>query len=555
MEQFFVFFSYISTYHILMISEILFLLVSRKRDLLFKITAIFFPAILSVYFLVAQETLLTYLSFSSIKTLSVHYKPILSVFCLVNLITNLYVLRQNHRSNTKSSIIEIIINSLYCNFSILYILSDNLIFMFIILEIMAVLASTLIFLGNSRNYKDINAILYIITHILSGSLILVGAIGMLNNGLSLQITSLHYIINQSSDSIVLYISYYLLLIGCLINVAVPPFYLWFVKCYSSITSASFLSLITFTTKASLVILIKLFPGLDFLKYFGICAIIYGFIYACIEQNLIRTLCYLGLGQIGIVIVIISKNALANANLYIWVHILYKTLLSLVFIEFYHLYGFVNKSDITRTNSLVLNFGFLVSFLMLISFPWTLTYIVKHRLLTEAPIYTFYLMLFMQISNFIALPIKNIFFSKEISLNRSPDVYCKAGILLLSSIIIILNVFLMYPDSDHLSVSINTFIILIAGFVLSMIINIKHKDMLNYDISTFIWNRICSKFVYLKCILGISKHLAKKTFFNQFNLITYFCISSIKYLRIIHTQQTSIFIVFMIFTIMFTILTL
>ena len=55
---------------------------------------------------------------------------------------------------------------------------------------------------------------------------------------------------------------YIMLIGMLINIAAFPFSGWMVKYYPKASPSGFLYLISFTTKVSVILLAKIFLGLE-----------------------------------------------------------------------------------------------------------------------------------------------------------------------------------------------------------------------------------------------------------------------------------------------------
>ena len=84
-----------------------------------------------------------------------------------------------------------------------------------------------------------------------------------------------------------------------------------------------LYLISFTSKISII---KLFSG-----FFGLSMVIYGGIYACIEDNIKRVVCYLTVSQLGFMLIAVgAKSQQANLGIIVFlsVHILYKALFGL-----------------------------------------------------------------------------------------------------------------------------------------------------------------------------------------------------------------------------------
>jgi multicomponent Na+:H+ antiporter subunit D len=121
----------------------------------------------------------------------------------------------------------------------------------------------------------------------------------------------------------------MILIGILINAAAPPLSAWLADAYpeSSPTGSVFLS--AFTTKTAVLALILLFPGEPVLIWIGIYMIMYGIIYALLENDARRILAYSIVNQVGFMVCAIgigSQLALNGAAAHAFAHIVYKALL-------------------------------------------------------------------------------------------------------------------------------------------------------------------------------------------------------------------------------------
>ncbi|MDX1580700.1 MAG: proton-conducting transporter membrane subunit, partial [Alphaproteobacteria bacterium] len=122
---------------------------------------------------------------------------------------------------------------------------------------------------------------------------------------------------------------WMMLIGILINAAAPPVSAWLADAYpeSSPTGSVFLS--AFTTKTAVLALILLFPGEEILIWVGLYMVMYGIIYALLENDARRILAYSIVNQVGFMVTAVgigTQMALNGAAAHAFAHIIYKALL-------------------------------------------------------------------------------------------------------------------------------------------------------------------------------------------------------------------------------------
>jgi len=123
--------------------------------------------------------------------------------------------------------------------------------------------------------------------------------------------------------------HWMILIGILINAAAPPLSAWLSDAYpeSSPTGSVFLS--AFTTKTAVLALILLFPGEPLLIGIGLFMVMYGIIYALLENNIRRILAFSIVNQVGFMVCAVgigTEMALNGAAAHAFAHIIYKALL-------------------------------------------------------------------------------------------------------------------------------------------------------------------------------------------------------------------------------------
>ncbi|MGY5808870.1 Na(+)/H(+) antiporter subunit D [Rhizobium sp. LEGMi198b] len=122
---------------------------------------------------------------------------------------------------------------------------------------------------------------------------------------------------------------YLILVGFILNAAVPPLNAWLTDAYpeATVTGAVFMS--AFTTKTAVYVLARAFPGTELLVWLGTAMALYGVIYAVLENDCRRLLAYHIVSQVGYMVAGIgigTEMAVNGATSHAFAHILYKALL-------------------------------------------------------------------------------------------------------------------------------------------------------------------------------------------------------------------------------------
>jgi len=122
---------------------------------------------------------------------------------------------------------------------------------------------------------------------------------------------------------------YLIMIGFMLNAAVPPIHAWLPDAYpeASVTGAVFMC--AFTTKTAVYVLARGFPGFEALAIMGAIMTVYGVGYAAIENDARRILAYHIVSQVGYMVCGIgigTAMAVNGAISHAYAHIIYKALL-------------------------------------------------------------------------------------------------------------------------------------------------------------------------------------------------------------------------------------
>lgn len=121
----------------------------------------------------------------------------------------------------------------------------------------------------------------------------------------------------------------LILIGFLLNAAVPPLHSWLADAYPEATPTGIVFLSVFTTKTAIYALIRGFPGMPLLIVLGAIMAVLGVMYAVNENNCQRVWCYHLISQNGYMVTGIgigTELGLNGAVSLAFTNILYKALL-------------------------------------------------------------------------------------------------------------------------------------------------------------------------------------------------------------------------------------
>jgi multicomponent Na+:H+ antiporter subunit D len=125
------------------------------------------------------------------------------------------------------------------------------------------------------------------------------------------------------------LSTWLVLLGFILNAAVPPLHAWLPDAYSAGTVTGSVFLSAFTTKTAVYALCRAFAGMDILVGLGAVMAVYGVVYAVLENDARRLLAYHIISQVGYMVAGVglgTQMAINGACAHAFAHILYKGLL-------------------------------------------------------------------------------------------------------------------------------------------------------------------------------------------------------------------------------------
>lgn len=124
----------------------------------------------------------------------------------------------------------------------------------------------------------------------------------------------------------------LILIGLLLNAAIPPLHAWLTDAYPEATPWGAVFLSAFTTKTAVYSLARLFAGTEALIWLGAAAAVYGLVYAVLQNDLRRRLAYHLVSHVGAMVAAIGIGtplAINGAVAMAWAGLLANGLLFMV----------------------------------------------------------------------------------------------------------------------------------------------------------------------------------------------------------------------------------
>lgn len=234
-----------------------------------------------------------------------------TIFALMTLGGGLYAFRQ-------ARAVELASAYAYAAGAIGVCFAGDLVTLFVYWELMAICSSVVIWCGGSAGAQAAG-IRYAIMHLLGGVILMSGIVGV-----AVATGSIDILPMQANS-----IASWLVLIGVLINAAAPPVSAWLADAYPEASPTGSVFLSAFTTKAAVLALILLFPGESVLVGVGLYMVLYGILYALLENDARRILAYSIVNQVGFMVCAIgigTELALNGAAAHAFAHIIYKALL-------------------------------------------------------------------------------------------------------------------------------------------------------------------------------------------------------------------------------------
>jgi len=219
----------------------------------------------------------------------------------------------NHRK-----VIELVAAFIYAGSAVGVTMAGDLITVFAFWEVMAV-ASTLIVWSARTEQAYRSSMRYIMIHLLGGVILMIGIIAQVADTGSVAFVAM------TPHSF----ATWMILFGFVINAGAPPLSAWLPDAYPESSYSGMVFLSAFTTKTAVYVLLRGFPGAEILIFVGLYMIMYGIIYALLENDMRRILAYSIVNQVGFMVTGIgigTEMALNGAAAHAFTHIIYKALL-------------------------------------------------------------------------------------------------------------------------------------------------------------------------------------------------------------------------------------
>lgn len=217
------------------------------------------------------------------------------------------------------------------------VFAGDLLSMFVFWEIMAVSSAFLIWARRTeRSYNA--AMRYLIIHVLSGVLLLAGALFIFHDTGSLSFNEIGLAGTAG----------WLIFIAFGIKCAFPFLHNWLTDAYPEGTPTGAVFLSAFTTKVAVYALARGYPGTELLVYIGAAMTFFPIYYAVIENDLRRVLAYSMINQVGFMVVGIGIGtalAINGAVAHAFNDVIFKGLLFMAMGAVLHVTGRINGSDL------------------------------------------------------------------------------------------------------------------------------------------------------------------------------------------------------------------
>ncbi|AIY89504.1 Na(+)/H(+) antiporter subunit D [Geoglobus acetivorans] len=233
------------------------------------------------------------------------------VFSLAAIAMNVYALHADRREHFSAM--------MYVGSALGAVFAGDVFTLYVFWEIMALASLFLIWFRRTKSAESAG-FRYALWHLFGGLCLLAGIVMYVFQTGS--IAFYHF------DPSIGY-AYYLMLLGFIINAAVPPLHAWLPDAYPEATVTGAVYLTAFTTKTAVYTLARGFAGEEILMWLGAIMAMYGVIFAVLENDGRRLLSYHIISQVGYMVAgvgIGTAMAINGATSHAFTHILYKALL-------------------------------------------------------------------------------------------------------------------------------------------------------------------------------------------------------------------------------------
>ncbi len=235
----------------------------------------------------------------------------LFIFSLIALLAGIYAAHANKQLESFCALN-------YAGASICVAMAGDWITMIVFWEYMAVTSLFLVWCSQSSKSSKAG-FRYLILHMLGGNLLLFGIlIKVFQDSMAINCITGEY-----------NLSFWLIFLGVAINAAVVPLHTWVPDAYPEGSLSGTIYMASFTTKIAILSMLRIFEGERFLIVLGVIMMLYGAIFALMENNLRRVLSYHIISQLGFMVIDIGIGGEIGSNAAIalaFSNIIYKAVL-------------------------------------------------------------------------------------------------------------------------------------------------------------------------------------------------------------------------------------
>ncbi len=234
-------------------------------------------------------------------------------------------------------LIQQVATFVYAGSAIGAVFAGDLLTLFVFWELTAV-SSVILIWARRTNKAYASGLRYLITHLLSGMLLLLGTIFYVKSKGTIDFTAMN--LDQPGVT--------LIFIAFGVKCAFPLLHNWMHDAYPEATDIGTVALSVFSTKLGIYALARGFSGTEILIIIGAVMATFPIFYAVIENDLRRVLTYSLNNQLGFMVVGIgigTELAINGAVAHAFAHIIYKSLLFMSMGAVLLRVGTVNGSDL------------------------------------------------------------------------------------------------------------------------------------------------------------------------------------------------------------------
>ncbi len=256
------------------------------------------------------------LTFGRVDKLSLVFGYIMSLMAVIGTLYGLHVKRTG----------EHVAAWIYVGGSLGAIYAGDMLTLFVFWELMA-LSSVFLIWFRGRPESLWAGYRYLLVHMAGGVALLAGI--LLQYGATKSLAFVPMDVHSPT------LATYLIMVGFILNAAVPPLHAWLPDAYGEATFNGSVFMCAFTTKTAVYALLRGLPGLEILIPLGVIMALYGVVYAVLENDSRRLLAYHIVSQVGYMVAGVGladtstefgRLAFNGACAHAFAHILYKGLL-------------------------------------------------------------------------------------------------------------------------------------------------------------------------------------------------------------------------------------